>query len=258
MKPEIHLLGISIKTFGLTFALGFLACGLVVARRLRELGKPVDWAYEIVFAALIGGIVGARAYFVIEHFVQAKNDLLGTVFSGTGLVWYGGAIGGAIGVILWMRWRHALELRMLDMCATALALGYAIGRIGCQVSGDGDYGIRSSLPWAMGYPHGTVPTPAGVRVQPTPIYETVSMCLVAYLLWWLRDRVRPGVIFALYLVLSGLERFLVEFIRRNSEVLAGLTAPQLESVGLMVIGFAWLGMLLSGGGGVEALRPRPA
>jgi phosphatidylglycerol:prolipoprotein diacylglycerol transferase len=257
MKPEIQLLGISIKTFGLTFALGFLACGLVVARLLRELGKPVDWAYEIVFAALIGGIVGARAYFVIEHFGQAKNDLLGTVFSGTGLVWYGGAIGGAIGVIAWMRWRHALELTMLDMCATALALGYAIGRIGCQVSGDGDYGIRSTLPWAMGYPHGTVPTPPGVRVQPTPIYETVSMCLLAYLLWWLRDRVRPGVIFALYLLLSGLERFLVEFIRRNSEVLGGLTAPQLESLGLMVIGLAWLGMLLRGGG-VEALRPRPA
>ncbi|HWW89444.1 MAG TPA: prolipoprotein diacylglyceryl transferase family protein [Solirubrobacteraceae bacterium] len=256
MKPEIHLLGISIKTFGLTFALGFLACGLVVARRLRELGKPVDWAYEIVFAALIGGVVGARAYYLIEHFSQVKNDLVGSVFSGTGLVWYGGAIGGAIGVIGWMRWRHALELRMFDMCATALALGYAIGRIGCQVSGDGDYGIRSNLPWAMGYPHGTVPTPPGVRVQPTPIYETVSMCLVAYLLWWLRDRVRPGVIFALYFLLSGLERFLVEFIRRNSEVLAGLTAPQLESLALMVIGAAWLATLLRGGG-VQALRPRP-
>jgi phosphatidylglycerol---prolipoprotein diacylglyceryl transferase len=257
MKPEIQLLGISIKTFGLTFALGFLACGLVVARRLRELGKPVDWAYEIVFAALIGGLVGARGYYVIEKFSQAKNDLLGTIFSGTGLVWYGGAIGGAIGVIGWMRWRHALELRMLDMCATALALGYAIGRIGCQVSGDGDYGITSSLPWAMGYPHGTVPTPPGVKVQPTPIYETVTMCLVAYALWKLRDRVRPGVIFALYLVLSGLERFLVEFIRRNSEVLGGLTGPQLESLGLLVIGLVWLATLVRRGG-VQALLPTTA
>ena len=257
MKPEIHLLGISIKTFGLTFALGFLACGLVVARRLRELGKPVDWAYEIVFAALIGGIVGARLYYVIQNYSQVKHDLVGSIFSGTGLVWYGGAIGGAIGVIGWMRWRHALELRMLDMCATALALGYAIGRIGCQVSGDGDYGIPSSLPWAMGYPHGTVPTPPGVTVQPTPIYETVAMCLVAYALWWLRDRVRPGVIFALYLVLSGLERFLVEFVRRNSEVLAGLTAPQLESLGLLVVGVAWLAVLMRRGG-VQALRPAAA
>ena len=154
---------------------------------------------------------------------------------------------------------------MLDMAATALALGYAIGRIGCQVSGDGDYGIRSSLPWAMGYPHGTVPTPPGVRVQPTPIYETLSMGLVAYLLWQLRDRVRPGVVIALYCVLSGLERFLVEFIRRNHEIVAGLTAPQLESIGLMIVGAVWLALMMRGQG-LDGLRaptrrtspPRPA
>ncbi len=240
MKPEVHVLGISIKTFGVTFALAFLACGLVIARRLRELERPVDWAYEIVFAALLGGVIGARGYYLIQNYSTVEHDLLGSIFSGSGLVWYGGAIGGAIGVLLWMRWRDAMQLQMFDMCATALALGYAIGRIGCQVSGDGDYGIRSSLPWAMGYPHGTVPTPPGVRVQPTPIYETVAMCLVAYLLWQLRDRVRPGVVFALYLVLSGLERLLVEFIRRNAEVWAGLTAPQLESIVLMLVGLVWL------------------
>jgi len=240
VKPEVHLLGISIKTFGVTFALGFLACGLIVARRLRELDRPVDWAYEIVFAALIGGVIGARGYFVIQNYSQVKHNLLGSVFSGSGLVWYGGAIGGAIGVLAWMRWRDVMQLKMFDMCATALALGYGIGRIGCQVSGDGDYGISSSLPWAMGYPHGTVPTPPGVRVQPTPIYETVSMCLLAYVLWQLRDRVRPGVIFALYLVFGGLERLLVEFIRRNAEIFAGLTAPQLESIALMTIGAVWL------------------
>jgi phosphatidylglycerol---prolipoprotein diacylglyceryl transferase len=244
MKPEIEIIGISIKTFGVMFALAFLACGGVVARRLRELGKPVDWAYEIVFAALLGGVVGARAYYVIQNYSEVKHDLIGSIFSGSGLVWYGGAIGGAIAVLVWMRWRRAFELRMFDMCATALALGYAIGRIGCQVSGDGDYGIRSSLPWAMGYPHGTLPTPPGVRVQPTPIYETVTMCLLAYLLWRLRDRVRPGVVFALYLVGSGLERFLVEFIRRNKEVLIGLTGPQLESVLLFAIGLAWLAMMV--------------
>ncbi|MGP0102759.1 MAG: prolipoprotein diacylglyceryl transferase [Solirubrobacteraceae bacterium] len=254
MKPEIEILGISIKTFGVMFALGFLACGCVVARRLRELDRPVDWAYEITFAALLGGVIGARGYFVIQNYSQVKHDLLGSIFSGSGLVWYGGAIGGAIGVLAWMRWRDALELRMFDMCATALALGYAIGRIGCQVSGDGDYGIRSSLPWAMGYPHGTVPTPPGVRVQPTPIYETVTMCLLAYLLWQLRDRVRPGVVFALYLVGSGLERFLVEFIRRNKEVLVGLTAPQVESVALMAIGLVWLAAMARRGG-VAGLRP---
>jgi phosphatidylglycerol---prolipoprotein diacylglyceryl transferase len=257
MKPEFHLLGISIKTFGVMFALGFLACGGLVARRLRELGRSPDWSYEIVFAALIGGVVGARAYYPIQNYSTVKGDLLGSIFSGSGLVWYGGAIGGAIGVLGWMRWRGALELKMFDMCATALALGYAIGRIGCQVSGDGDYGIRSSLPWAMGYPHGTVPTPPGVRVQPTPIYETVTMCLLAYALWKLRDRVRPGVIFALYLVGSGLERFLVEFIRRNSEVALGLTAPQLESIALLAIGLVWLAAMARRDG-VAGLRPTMA
>jgi phosphatidylglycerol:prolipoprotein diacylglycerol transferase len=257
MKPEVELLGISIKTFGVCFALGFLACGALVARRLRELGKPVDWAYEITFAALLGGVVGARGYYVIQNYDQVKHDLIGSIFSGSGLVWYGGAIGGAIGVIAWMRWRDMLELRAFDMCATALALGYAIGRIGCQVSGDGDYGIRSSLPWAMGYPHGTLPTPPGVRVQPTPIYETVAMCLLAWALWKLRDRVRPGVVFALYLVGSGLERFLVEFIRRNKEVLAGLTTPQLESLALLAIGLLWLAVMVRRGG-TAALRPTTA
>jgi phosphatidylglycerol---prolipoprotein diacylglyceryl transferase len=248
MKPEIDLLGVSIKTFGVVFALAFLACGALVARRLRELDKPVDWAYEIVFAALGGGVIGARSYFVIQNYSEVEHHLVGTIFSGSGLVWYGGAIGGAIAIVAWMRWRGALELRMFDLCATALALGYGIGRIGCQVSGDGDYGIRSKLPWAMGYPHGTVPTPPGVTVQPTPIYETVTMCLLAYLLWHLRDKVRPGVVFALYLVLSGLERFLVEFIRRNKEVLAGLTAPQVESVVLLVIGVLWLALMARAGG----------
>ena len=257
MKPQVDLLGVSVKTFGVVFALGFLASGLVVARRLRELGKPVDWAYEITFSALLGGVIGARAYYVVQNYGQVRHDLLGSLFSGSGLVWYGGAIGGAIGVLAWMRWRDALELRMLDTCATALALGYAIGRIGCQVSGDGDYGIRSSLPWAMGYPHGTLPTPPGVRVQPTPIYETVSMCLLAYVLWHLRDRVRPGVVLALYCVGSGLERFLVEFIRRNREVLVGLTAPQLESLVLLAVGSIWLAVMLRRGG-ADALRAAAA
>ena len=263
MKPEVHVLGISIKTFGVTFALGFLACGFVIARRLRELEKPVDWAYEIVFAALIGGLVGARVYFVIQNYSQVKGNLIGSIFSGSGLVWYGGAIGGAIGVVAWMYWRKALNLVTVDMCATVLALGYGIGRIGCQVSGDGDYGIASKLPWAMGYPHGTVPTPPGVTVQPTPIYETLTMCLLAYFLWKLRDRVRPGVVLGLYLLFSGLERLLVEIVRRNKEVLAGLTSPQLESILLMVVGMVLLvamarrGGLSSGGGGGVGVSAYP-
>jgi phosphatidylglycerol:prolipoprotein diacylglycerol transferase len=256
VKPEIHILGLSVKTFGIFFAANFAAWGVVVARRLREIGRPVDWAYEIVFAAIVGGLVGARGYYLLQN----HDDLsLGNVFGGAGLIWYGGLLGGVVAVLLWARWRGFLSLELLDFAGYGLPLGYAIGRIGCQVSGDGDYGRPSDLPWAMGYPHGTVPTPPGVKVGPTPIYETLTMGLLALVLWRLRDRFRPGVLFAAYCLFGGLERFLVEFVRRNHAAALGLTAAQLESLALMVVGVVWLAVLASRGGFARgAARPAVA
>ena len=243
MQPHIHLGPLTVQTFGICFAAGFVAAGLISAKRLRELGKPGDWAYEMVFASLVGGVVGARLDYLVQNWHKVSHDVLGNLFSGSGLVWYGGALGGAIGVLLWAARRGWLGLQMLDTAALPLALGYAIGRVGCQVSGDGDYGIHSGLPWAMPYPHGTVRTTDDVH--PTPVYESLAMGLVTLLLWRLRDRFRPGVLFSLYLLLSGTERVLIEFIRRNSDVVAGLTLPQLISIGLMAIGGALL-VALSG------------
>src|SRR5215211_3832301 len=228
MQPEIHLGPIDLQTFGLAFACAFLASGALFARRLRELGRPADWTYEAVFAALIGGLVGSRLDYIIQNWDDVSGDLLGNVFSGAGLVFFGGLIGGAVGVILWARWRGFLGWELLDSAAAPIAIGYAVGRIGCQVSGDGDYGEPSDLPWAMSYPDGTVPTTE--KVHPTPIYETLAMGLLAWALWRYRDRLRPGLVFAWYLVGSGAERLLVEFVRRNAEVAAGLTAPQLQSL----------------------------
>ena len=250
MQPEINLAGISLKTFGLLFALTFLAIGMLLARRLRELGKPTDWAYEMTFVALGGGLVGSRLYFVVQNYSSVKHDLLGNLFGGSGLVWYGGAIGGALAIVAWAAYRGMLGLVLLDLCAAPLALGYAIGRIGCQISGDGDYGKAWDGPWAMAYPHGVVPTTH--RVHPTPIYETLAMGIAAMVLWRLRDRFRPGVLFALYLVFAGTERLLVEFLRRNAHVLAGLTAPQLESIGLLVAGAIWLAVARRRGGWAPA------
>jgi phosphatidylglycerol:prolipoprotein diacylglycerol transferase len=238
VQPELELGPLTLQTFGIMFSLGFLAAAAVCWRRFEELGKPGDWAYEITFAALIGGVVGARVYYLSQNWDEVNDDFFGNLFSGSGLVWYGGAIGGALTVFLWAWRRGFLGLALLDLAAAPLALGYAIGRVGCQLSGDGDYGKPSDLPWAMSYPDGTVPTTE--RVQPTPIYETLTMGLVAWLLWTLRDRFAPGILFALYLVLSGLERFLVEFVRRNEEVWLGLTVPQIESLALMAIGLGWL------------------
>ncbi len=104
MQPDIHIFGITLKSFGIVFACGFIAAGAILWRRLRELGKPPDYAYEMTFAALIGGLVGSRVYYVIQNYSVVKHDLLGSLFSGSGLVWYGGVIGGAIAVVAWAAW----------------------------------------------------------------------------------------------------------------------------------------------------------
>jgi phosphatidylglycerol---prolipoprotein diacylglyceryl transferase len=252
MLPHVDVLGLQVRTFGLAFALAFLLAGLLMARRLREIGKPSEWAFELLLAAAIGGVVGSRLYFILQN--GAGSDPLATALSGTGLIWYGGVVGGALAVLAWARYRGFLGLGLLDLAAPALALGYAVGRVGCQLTGDGTYGQVSNLPWAMGYPHGTDPTPPGVTVQPTPVYETLAMGLVALWLWRMRDTYRPGVLFGFYLVLAGAERLLVEFVRRNQDVVLGLTAAQLESIGLIVAGVCWLSWTAARGG----LRPAPS
>ena len=159
----------------------------------------------MVFAALIGGIVGAKLWFLAENG--------GPLFSGTGLTFYGGLIGGALAVIAWTSYRGVLDLKLADAVVPSLAAAYAIGRIGCQFAGDGDYGKDWDGPWAMAYPNGTVPI--DTPVHPTPIYETLAMGLFAIVLWRLRDRWRPGVLTGVYLIGVGVERFLIEFLRRN-------------------------------------------
>ena len=161
MQPEINLFGLTIQSFGLCLGAAFLVAGWLAAKRLKELDRNVDFAYEMVFAALIGGIIGAKLWYIAENG--------GPLFSGTGLVFYG-----------------ELDLQLADIVAPSLAAAYAIGRIGCQLAGDGDYGKDWDGPWAMAYPHGTVPTTA--TVHPTPIYEIIVMGGFTLLLWHWRDR----------------------------------------------------------------------
>ena len=255
MKPEIVVFGVSLKTFGICFGLAFVVSGAMVTRRLKELGHPPDWAYEMVFAALIGGLIGARGYWLVTHSSEVSGDVVGSVFGGSGLIWYGGLLGGAVGVLLWAWRRGMFNLELLDICAPALAMGYAVGRIGCQISGDGDYGKATDLPWGMAYPHGIVPTTQ--VVHPTPIYETLLMGLGAWVLWRLRDAFRPGALFAWYLVLVGAERFLVEFVRHNDRVLAGLTEAQITSLVVLLAGTIWL-VVLARSGGLRRAQHAPA
>jgi phosphatidylglycerol:prolipoprotein diacylglycerol transferase len=247
MQPELHLGPLTLQTFGICFAVGFVAAGAILARRLKEVGHPPDWSYEIIFSGLVGGLIGSRIDYLIQNYDKVSQDLLGNLFSGSGLVWFGGMVGGALGVVIWAWRRGYLGLELLDVCAVPLTLGYAIGRVGCQLSGDGDYGTRTNAFWGMSYPHGTVPTTHDVH--PTPVFESVSMGIIAVVLWRLRDRFATGQLFALYLILTGTERLLIEFLRRNDAVVAGLTLPQLVSIGLISGGVA---MLARAGG----LRPR--
>src|SRR2546421_11123998 len=115
MQPQIHLGPLQLQTFGICLALAFVASGAVALRRLTEIGKPPDWAYEMVFAAMVGGLVGSRVDFLIQNWHQVSNDLLANLFSGSGLVWFGGFVGGALGVLLWARWRGWLGLELLDL-----------------------------------------------------------------------------------------------------------------------------------------------
>ena len=250
MLEEFDVLGLDVKTFGLFFALNFVAWGAVVSVRLRELGKSPDWAWEMVFVALGGGYLGARGYWMLDN--PGEVDGLGDLFSGSGLTWYGGLLGGALAIFAWAKWRGFLSWHLLDIGGFGLPIGYAVGRIGCQVSGDGDYGKAWDGPWSMPYPDGAVPI--SDDVHPTPIYETLAMGTLGLVLWHLRDRVRPGGLFALYLIGAGVERFLVEFLRRNEETVAGLTTAQVTALGLFVAGvvmaIVWQrrgGLLLSPG-----------
>jgi phosphatidylglycerol:prolipoprotein diacylglycerol transferase len=237
--PELGSIGpFTFYSFGLMVALAIVGGAVFLAIDLRQRGYDPSWAIEVAFAAGVGGFVGARIYYLIENWGEPGMGL----FSTTGIVWYGGVAGGFIGVFLWSLWRRIPVGITANMVAAPLALGYAIGRIGCQLAGDGDYGDLTSLPWGMAYPEGTVPTTD--IVHPTPVYETLASLVIFWILWRMRGRLpAPWALFGLYLLLAGLERFLVEFVRATPIVAGGLTAAQVISIIIMAVGavLVWRG-----------------
>jgi phosphatidylglycerol:prolipoprotein diacylglycerol transferase len=252
MRPILVEFGdFTFYSFGLMAALALIVPGITIVRALiKRRGVAAEFAYELIVAAAIGGFVGARIYYLIENYATVKADFWGAAFSGYGFTWYGGLIGGFLGVVGWTLVRRIPLDIIANATAPGTALGYLIGRIGCQLAGDGDYGKQSDLPWAMGYPNGTVPTPPGVRVHPTPVYEVIVMALVVWILWRLATRYDKSGwwTFGWFLVLSGIERFLVEFVRINPIWFGGLTQPQWVSIVSVAIGVAL----------IAAFRGRPA
>lgn len=309
MIPFLHLGPLTIPTFGLMVATAMVAAYFVLRADLARRGiaaKDSGVAEAFIAVPCLAGIVGAKLYHVLESPRQLFADPVGELFSRYGLAWFGGLIAG-FAAFAWLARRKKIPLlTMLDVGSPAAALGYGVGRIGCLLSGDGDYGKPTNLPWGMSFPHGLVPTtqtcvewgwPASCRVQPTPIYEFIAACAIAWVLWRLGSRqvaamrankssqgtknpaktgkanrkdqasmrdstttatlrqseaasgsqtrtsgwrsfgvVAPGAVFAAYLFLTGVERFLVEFIRINPRSFFGMTNAQTAGLVSFIVG----------------------
>lgn len=268
----LHLGPLELTGYGLMMMVAFLMAGWAIQLDMRQRGLDEDYAADIIIASVIGGLAGAKIWYV---FLTGETDAL---FRRGGFVWYGGFLGAILAILL-NGWRRRVPPRFtLEICAAPLALGYAVGRVGCFLVND-DYGIPSNLPWAMKFPAGLPPTtvanlqPMGVElppgadpmqvvaVHPTQIYETVVMMFVFWWLWRRRDHGHAtGWLAAWYFVLAGAERFLVEFVRAKDDRLLGpFTLAQGASVLLMIVGAILLYLWRQPAGPEplpESLRPK--
>jgi phosphatidylglycerol:prolipoprotein diacylglycerol transferase len=234
--------------------LAAVAATLTLHYNLQRNGVKAADALNIVAVVTIAGVLGAKAWHELQdipaltlalHQIAAPGikhpmDMLLDFLHWfqAGFAWFGGMLAG-ITMLIWQgRLVKLRPLRMLDLAAPAAAIGYGVGRLGCFTSGDGDYGIATKLPWGVGFPHGLVPTPPGVLVHPTPIYELIFSVLLAWYLWQRGKKRRPvGWITGEYLVLSGIGRFLVEIIRINPKIYWGMSNAQVAALGSVVVGF---------------------
>ena len=252
MIPFLHFWGLTIPTFGLMVATALLVSAYVLQaefnRRRTQLQSVLredsaDEGFLIIGVAGIAGLLGARLYHVLESPKEFFADPWPQLFSRFGFAWFGGFLGGFLALFFLARYFRIPLLQFLDICSPAACVGYAIGRIGCLLSGDGDYGKPTSLPWGMSFPNGVVPT--AERVHPTPIYEFFIWMGIAAFLWRmgsksLRGPKAKGEIFANYLILTGVARFLIEIIRINPRSFLGMTNAQTASVISVLLGMVLL------------------
>jgi phosphatidylglycerol:prolipoprotein diacylglycerol transferase len=240
-------------------AVGWFLFGPVATKHPSK-AKSFDLATAITFIALVGGVLGSKFLFLFENLKDVASEPFGLAFSPSGLTFFGGLI--LVTVLLYWTCKQAgiSFLSMADATAPGLLLAYGIGRIGCHLAGDGDYGFPTTLPWGTDYSKGTYPPsfafkgfpeitsqfPGGVvpdttLCHPTPMYEFFLCGLLFLLLWRFRKTLKPdGKIFMLYLMFAGAERFFVEFIRVNPRVILGLSEAQLIALALLFIGmYGW-------------------
>tara|TARA_B100001248_G_scaffold219194_1_gene174745 strand:- start:1020 stop:1790 length:771 start_codon:yes stop_codon:yes gene_type:complete len=239
----------------------FYSCYFFLNAELKKLGHDEKLASDIIFWSAVGGIFGAKIYYLIENIdrVLSSYNPIGMIFSGAGLVFLGGLIGSIISVSFVLKKNALPWLTFANIIGPLIFLGYAIGRLGCFLVGD-DYGIPSKLPWAISFPNGIPPTttnifsdlypwidlsgfePGLITVHPTQLYEAAA-CFMLFLLMW-NYRSAPNVkdnLFFIYIFLSGVERFLIEFLRTNQKYLFGVfSGAQIISFVMIVAGIYFL------------------
>lgn len=279
MIPILFEIGpIKIYSFGLMMGIAFILANLLLVKEFQRKGMPQEKAGTITLLALVAGVAGSKLFSVFENWGAFVKDPFGELFSAAGLTFYGGLILATLAIILYVRKQKLGFLRVADAASPSLILAYGIGRIGCQLAGDGDYGIPTDVPWAMTYPQGTVPTnghtssgltrlgelyhhifpdrpvPEQIPVHPTPVYETLAALAIFAFLWMIRKRpMATGIMFALYLILAGLERLLVEFIRLNPEY-GSFSQAQWISLGMIALG-GWMFVALKNRAPEEMAAP---
>jgi len=240
LYPFIHIGPLTLGSYGLMVAIGLICAFFILRADFARRGVSAD-AEAIIGITGLAGLAGSRLYHLLESPAEFFADPWPQLFSTMGFAFVGAIIGGFIALVLLAKRFRMPVLLLLDAASPAAAMGYGIGRIGCLISGDGDYGIPTSLPWGMSFPNGIVPTTE--RVHPTPIYEFLVAILIFWVLWrlgarGLKSHAPNGIIFAMYLVLTGIARFLVEIIRINPRSFYGLTNAQAASVVSVIAGVA--------------------
>jgi phosphatidylglycerol---prolipoprotein diacylglyceryl transferase len=256
MYPELFKIGpLTVYSYGLMLGIAFIVASYILANEVERKKMNPNLATEVTLIAIIFGVIGAKLFHLFENWEAFLNNPFKMAFSPGGLTFHGGLLLVILAVWIYSKRKKIPFLTIADLAAPSLALAYGIGRIGCHLAGDGDYGFPTNLPWGTNYENGTVPPslmfrgseiakgfpegiiPDNTPLHPTPIYEFLIMTIIFFILWKLRKKEWiDGKLFTVYLMLAGLERLMIEFIRLNPRLLFGLSEAQLISVLLIAAG----------------------
>lgn len=274
MLPELFSIGpFTVYSYGLMLGIAFIVANLLLNLEYERRGLHKSYGTEVTLLAIVFGIIGSKLLHLIENWHSFINDPIGMAFSPGGLTFYGGLILATLAIYIYTRKTKVNFLYVADATSPSLAIAYGIGRIGCHLAGDGDYGLPTDLPWAVNYENGIVKpsdmfagsdiansfpqgiVPNNTPLHPTPVYEFLVAVIIFFVLWQFRKKDwKTGQLFGLYLILSGSARLLVEFIRLNPKLMLGLSEAQLISSGLILCGVLLFTNVQKGDGSTELMQ----